>query len=304
VRGGVEAAATESRVGFGVVKGPREGVALELDLASGAVKGSTKVIAGDALLRVLPALDGDLPVDAIAETGPLHVVRGSGDDADSYEIGNQAGFLAWRARGHEAWSRLWPMTSDVEAPRIVRSGKDRVLVYRREGAIWLGAVEVDEEGAHPRALLRLSDSAATVQVGTPALDGKGDVGVAAWSQRDTRGGGRWTLRWTHWRQGAKPDVVRELASPGEGGAIAPNVAVLDGGDFLIAWTEGAAGHHRVRAQLFGADDEPIGAPLDASALGVDAGQAQVALGGTRGAIGYLVARAAGFDLVAAPIACE
>jgi hypothetical protein len=301
VRGGVEASASESRIGLGVVKGPHEGLVLELEAASGAVRASTRVVASDVLLRVLPAFDGEMPVDATPEIGPLHAVR-SAADGEAYETGVQAGFLVWRPRGRDAIARLWPMTSDVEAPRMTRAGNDRVLVYRRDGAIWLGTVQVDRDGARAGALARASEPAA--QVGAPSIDGRAEAGIVAWSQRDARAG-HWALRWLHWHQGAPAGPVHELTPPGADGAIAPSVAALEGGRFLLAWTEGGTGRHRVRAQLFSQDDQPIGSPLDVSPPGDDAGQAQLAL--TRdghGAVGYLVAHANGFDLVATPIACQ
>lgn len=302
VRGGVEASASDSRIGLGVVKGPREGLAFELDPTSGAVKASTRVVASDALLRVLPALEADVPLDAVPEVGPFHAVRGAGDDGEAYETGVQGGFLLWRARGRDATSRLWPMANDIEAPRVARAGGDRVLVFRRDGAIWIGAVQVDRDGARAGAIARASEPAA--QVGAPAVDSLGDGGIVAWSQREAHGG-RWTLRWIRWRAGVPFGSAQQLAPSGTDSAIAPSVAALADGRFLLAWTEGNTGRHRVRAQLFGAGDQPIGSALDVSAPGTDAGQAQLALDlEGRGAVGYLVARATGFDLVATPIACQ
>ncbi len=99
--------------------------------------------------------------------------------------------------------------------------------------------------------------------------------------------------------------MQQLTLPGTDNAIAPSIAALGDGRFLLAWTEGGAGHHRVRGQLFGANDQPIGSAFDVSAAGADAGQAQLAVGADgRGAAGYLVAHGSRFDLVATPIVCQ
>jgi hypothetical protein len=61
----------------------------------------------------------------------------------------------------------------------------------------------------------------------------------------------------------------------------------------------------VRAQLYSANDQPIGLTFDVSSPGSDAGQARLAIGADgRGAAGYLVARGSAFDLAAASIACR
>jgi hypothetical protein len=98
--------------------------------------------------------------------------------------------------------------------------------------------------------------------------------------------------------------VQQLTPAGDN-AIAPSVAALADGRFLLAWTEGGNAHHHVRAQLFTPDDHSLGPPFDVSPPGADAGQARLAMGADgRGAAGYLVARGSAFDLVAASIACR
>lgn len=301
VRGGVEAAASDNRVGLGVVKGPRDGIALELDAATGAVTASTKVIASEALLRVLPSLEPIVPLDATPEIGPLHAL-GAGGDGEAYETGVEDGVLVWHARTRDITTKLWPMPSDVEVPRAARSGDNRVLVFRRDDAIWLGSVLIDRDGVHAGALVQVSEPA--VQVGAPSIDARGDLTVAAWTQRDARRG-PWTLRWGRFHNGERAGALQQLAPQGAENAIAPSVSVLADGSLLLAWTEGGTGHHRVRAELFGPDDKPIGGVFDVSAPNTDAGQAQVALASEgRGAAGYLVTRGGTFDLVATPIACQ
>ena len=299
VRGGVEAAASDNRIGLGVVKGAREGIAFELDGASLAVKTSTKVISSDTLRRVVPALYADAPLDATGDVGPMHLV--SADDGDSYEIGLQKGFLVWRGRDTVDGAPLWPMASDVEAPRVASAGTLRVVVFRQGASIAMGAFEVDHDSVRAGALASISDGA--LQVGAPSVSAHGDDAIAAWAQRD-KGSARWTIRYARAHRGARVGTVHMLPTSSDA-AIAPSVAALADGRFLMAWTEGGRAGHRVRAQLVGADDVAVGTPLDLSPFGADAGQAQLALGADgRGTAGYLVARARTFDLVATPIVCE
>src|SRR5439155_5156718 len=199
--------------------------------------------------------------------------------------------LVWR--GHDATSStpLWPMAGDIEAPRVTRAAGERIIVFRQGGAIWMGAVQIDRDSVHAGGLARVSDPGP--QVGAPSIDARGEAIVAAWAQRDVARG-RWTVRWMRARHGARVGTVHTLAGTNDD-AIAPSVAALDDGRFLLSWTEGGRAGHRVRAQLIGSDDRPSGAPLDLSAGGADAGQAQLAIGDDgHGTAGYLVAHARAF----------
>jgi hypothetical protein len=231
---------------------------------------------------------------------PEHVVQGN--DGDAYAVTVKDGFLTWRGRDAADGVRLWPMSKDVEAPRAVRAapGGAWLVVFRRDAEIWMGTVDVDREGVRPGPLARVSEPAA--QVGAPSIDARGDDAVATWAARDARDG-KWTVRWARWKHGIRVGASHALTSPTEN-ALAPGVAMLDGGRFLLSWTEGGL-KHRVRALRIGRDERPMGEVFDVSPRGVDAGQARVVIGADgHGTAAYLVAHAKAFDLVATGLTCQ
>jgi hypothetical protein len=101
--------------------------------------------------------------------------------------------------------------------------------------------------------------------------------------------------------------TRALALPPGGPgdrAMAPSVATLGDGRFLLAWTEAGHGKNQVRAQVIDAQDHPSGEPIAVSAPDAVAGQEAIALTDSGvGAIAYLVARRGSFELRASPIEC-
>ena len=307
VRGGVEAAAQGSRLGVAVVTGAKEGAAFELDPSSLAVTSTVKVIAPEVLRRVLPALASSTPIDAAIDAGGDRTV--TDDDGDVASVSVQGGFVTWTPAGApEAGdaTKLWRITGSagLEAPRVLGGGggRDRVVAYRRGAEIWIGALG---GGGAPTAgaLVRVSEAAA--QVGAPSLATADGVRVVAWAQKDSAGA-PWSLRWKRFRDVASPGPLRAFTLPAGGPgirAIAPSVAALRGGRFLLAWTEGTT-RHAVRAQVIGANDAPLGAAMTLSGEGIDAGQEQIVIDDAgRGGVAYLASKGRAFELVVTPITC-
>jgi hypothetical protein len=305
VRGGVEVSSADGRIGVGVMTGAREGSAFELDASSLAVKSSAKVIAPEPLRRVLPALSLSAPLDVLVDSS---ATRSLVDADDNASIAARDGYLVWGSREEHDQVRLWRLDGGgaIESPRLVALGAtgDRVVTFRRNGAIWIGAFRATEASAALGPLARASDGA---QVGSPSIDARGGEAIVAWAQRDGAAA-PWTVRWMRWRPGVLIEKPRALVLPPGGPgerAIAPSVAALDGGRFLLAWTEGAASRHQVRAQAFDEGDRPWGEAFDVSPPGSIAGQEQIAMAdGSTGAVAFLSGRGRGFELVAAPIACR
>lgn len=79
------------------------------------------------------------------------------------------------------------------------------------------------------------------------------------------------------KRGAVPSV-QKFVTPGGGlggGSIAPAVAALADGRWVLSWTEGKAPQYEVRLQALEADLKPRGEPLLASPKGANAGQASL-----------------------------
>jgi hypothetical protein len=197
------------------------------------------------------------------------------------------------------WKLPWPQT--IEAPRVVALGTsgEHAVVFRRAGAIWIGSFR---GGQTTSDLTKISTAPFA---GAPSLDARGDEAIVAWAQREAQA--PWGIRWTRWTPHAGPDAVHELALPAGGPgdrAMAPSIAALDDGRFLLAWTEAGRGRNQVRAEVIDATDHAMGEPLLVSPADAIAGQEAIALTDSgRGAIAYLVAKRGAFELRASAIDC-
>jgi hypothetical protein len=301
VRGGVEAAALGDRVAFATLTSSKSGTAIELDPRTLGVKGSAKVVTGDVVRHVVPELADEGPVDVQADTGDLRSLSDAEGDA---AIGVREGFLVWGPRDGDGITRLWklPWPASVDAPRVaaVGTGGERVVAFRRVGAVWAGSFR---GGQVTSDLARLSTGAS---VGVPAMDSRGDDVVIAWAQRDSAASA-WGVRWARWAPRAGGGPVHALTIPPGGPgdrAMAPSVSMLDGGRILLAWTEAGHGKNEVRAEVFDSADHVIGDVIDVSPVDSVAGQQQVALtDDAHGAVAYLVAKRGAFELRATAIDC-
>lgn len=301
VRGGVEAAALDDRLAFAALTTPKSGTAFELDARTLAIRSSAKVVTSEPVRHVVPEIGDGAPVEAQADTGALRTLA---DAEGESAVGVRDGFVVWGPRDGDGMVRLWklPWPQLVEAPRVapLGTGGERAMAFRRGGAIWIGSFR---GGQTTSDLVRLSTSE---YAGAPTLDARGDEAVIAWAQRDTAASS-WGIRWERWSAHVGPGGVHELTLPAGGPgdrAMAPSVAALDGGRFLLAWTEAGHGKNQVRAQVFDGGDRPLGEPLIVSPEDAVAGQEQIALTDTgRGAIAYLVARRGAFELRATAIDC-
>ncbi len=89
-----------------------------------------------------------------------------------------------------------------------------------------------------------------------------------------------------------------------GDALRPALAGLEGGHFLLAWTEGNVWAHRVRAVTLDANGAPVGRAL-AISDSVEGGWARLAVTPDgRGAVLFMTPSEDGFAAVATPIACS
>jgi hypothetical protein len=314
VRGGVEAAALEDRVAFAALTSPRTAAAFELDATTLDVRGATKLSSDAALRHVIPSLDGDAPIDVVPDTGALRAVPDpEGDSA----IGARDGYVVFGPRDGDGMVRLWKLGwgEGIDAARVATLGAsgERVVVFRRNGSLWIGSFR---GGQTTSELTRLAGNAQRARgeallVGSPTLDARGDEAVVAWAQRESVGA-RWGVRWARWTRDGL-GVVRDLPIPAGGPgerALAPSVAETGSGRLLLAWTEAGHGRNQVRAQVFDAQDRPLGAAMDVSPSDAMAGQQQIALADAsgpgsaeHGAIAYFVARRGAFELRAASIEC-
>lgn len=315
VGAGLESISLGPRVAFGVATSARDGLAVELVPSTLASAMTTKVIAAEPIRRVVPILTPDETLDAIADVdGESDLVRNATTVVDpergtTFVLGAVDAHLAWAHRPSDIATKIWPLGSGgpVEGLRAVSLGHGQgfAIAFRRDGAIWLGAIRGDDAHA-PKGPL-VSATAFGHQIGTPSLAVSGDDVMVTWAERD-EASQPWAIRYLRWRRGESVGTPKTFTLP-EGGlgvqGLAPSVASLGDGRFFLAWTEGPASNHQVRAQVMRPDGALFGAPITISPARVHAGQAKVAIGPTgRGVVAYLASHANGFDLVATRLTCH
>lgn len=300
VRGGVEGMELDDRVAFAALSSTKSGTAFELDARTLDVKSTAKVVSSDPLSHVVPELTDGAPIEAETDARGLRTFADAEGDA---AFGARDGFAVWGPRDGDGMVRLWrlPWPQTIDASRVISLGSsgERAVVFRRAGAIWIGSFRA---GQTTSALAKLSTSR---YAGSPTLDAQGDEAVVAWAEREERT--PWGIRWARWTSQAGPGAVHPLELPPGGPgdrAMAPSVAALGDGRFLLAWTEAGSGRNQVRAEVIDATDHVTGEPLAVSPGDLVAGQGTIALTDSgRGAIAYLVAKRSAFELRASAIDC-
>ena len=97
--------------------------------------------ASDSTLhRIVPELDSEAPLDALADSGGLRTVA---DPDGPATIGTREGFVVFAPRDGDGAVRLWKLDWPwgIEAARVAHfgTGGERVVVFRRGGGIWVGS---------------------------------------------------------------------------------------------------------------------------------------------------------------------
>jgi hypothetical protein len=165
------------------------------------------------------------------------------------------------------------MPIDVRATTREEGGA--VIVLRRPSALWLGLV--DSRFAAEGPLLAVTRPGAVI--GTPSVAPWGSGGVVAWAERPA-GDHEWLVMVASFagdranaNANANAPTVRVI-----GAGMSPSIAMLPGGDLLLAYAVGASGSHRVVVRRLGHDLEPRGEPIFVSPDELNAGQPATAVG--------------------------
>ncbi len=310
---GVEVRPFGEDVAVGFAPDDHEAVAMRLNTGSLAIVSTTEAHFKGLVHHVRPgatakgalvlAVDADrkgdrlggrrtLPVDP-----PLQWALSGAASCGAHAGGPAAGVL-WTFDGD----------GDVEALRGATEGAPgdttTAIAFRRGNSIGLGAA-TGYRSLSPKGDLARIDGLGTT-IGSPAIALNDGAAIAAWADR-AASSDPWTLRWVRFKAGDAPGTPKTFTPPagGQGGpAMSPGLAAVPGGRFLLMWTEGPASFHHVRALTLSGEGAPVGAPLQISADGANAGQGQAAVGtaGT-GLVAFLESADGGFRVVATPIAC-
>jgi hypothetical protein len=311
---GIEARAFGDEIAVGFASSDHRGGLLHVDPTSLATTSASTKSYAPIVRRVTPTLTKkgkiSLVVDVDKKGDALHGRR-TLDLDPPLQVGAAKQYLVWTpSLKHKAAGKLWPLQGDdgVEAPRGVQLGSEPmgvVIGFRNGGSLWVG--QADRSGSSLQAKGDLSRLGRQGEmVGAPAIAASDGVVMMAWAARKTADD-PWRMRWLRFKAGESPGpdhaFVVPAGGPGEQ-SMAPGLAALPGGRFLLVWTEGPASAHEVRAQTLSSEGTALGEPLRISATGVNAGQGQPAVTSTgRGVVAFLAADGSRFEVVAAPIAC-
>jgi hypothetical protein len=227
------------------------------------------------IASVVPTTQGDhLKFQVTRSSGDLSNAR-TVDAIQQFTIGTTSAGIA---RNVESGSPelVWPLTSadDVTVPRVAAiPGIGFAVTFRHGGknghvaAGWL-----DTKG---RKKSDLADIRTDVDMaGTPSIATNGDAILVTFAARGSQEQA-WKVVLATAKRGETPKNAVPFALPhgGPGGdAMSPSVAPLNGGRWLLQWTEGSTGNRVIRAAVLGKELELVSDPLNLSPDGANAGQ--------------------------------
>jgi len=204
---------------------------------------------------------------------------------------------------------LWTLDGDA-MPDTIRSAdageQGMAVVFRRRGGIFGGFLGKDRSPHGGLTQIAGAGAPEGSPVGSPSIAVSGSTIAVAFADRASASE-PWSLRIGAASVGSFPAQTSQFAVPpgGPGGAaIAPALAGLADGRFLLAWTEGSGGSHDVRAQTLGADLKPIGAPFTVSHSGGNAGQGAAAVSAGKGLVAYLALTDRSYEVWGAGVDCR
>jgi len=313
VAAGVEARPFGEDVAIGFARDDHEAVGMRMSPGSLAPAATVVSHSKDPIRRVRPVATTKgtmvLAVDADRKGDRLSARRTLPIDPP-LQAGASGQSLVWSRHGGPAAGMLWSLEGDgdIDALRGASEGAPgdttTVIAFRRASVLWLGtasgfkALTAKGELAHVDGL--------GTAIGSPAVALNDGEAIAAWADRASTGD-PWSLRWVAFKAGEAPGAPKVFAPPpgGQGGNVmAPGLAAVPGGRFLLVWTEGPATLHHVRALTLSSEGAPIGPPLEISPDGANAGQGQAAVvAGGAGVVAFLESEDGGFRVAAVPITC-
>lgn len=281
------------RVAVGFAAKPTQASGVVVDLRTLETQ-STFDEPGTSAVRNVAALEGGA-FQVTREDDPLASPR-SLDGQTATLLGFTKEGLA-RKRGRAAPEVLWKTQVDrVTEPRSARAGDAGYLVVFRRGGLG-GAVVAGWLGPEASRKSELDVLAAGVRyVGTPVAAAHPRSALVAFAGRDDESAD-WRIRLARAELGQPPRSVTDFALPEGGpggGAIAPWLAPLEDGRWLLQWTEGGVGNYQVRVQALTSDLVPVGVPVLASPRGASAGQGAL-LVAERRVLSVFVLTVGGYD---------
>jgi hypothetical protein len=304
VRPGVEIVSTADGLALGFSRTPHDAVAVKIDSSSAMTTRTFSRHSADPIRRVTPLDRGanalDAAIDADCKSNPLKGAM-TVSAKEPFSIGTTDTDIAWAACAAETPHTLWHFSQGPvqELRGIALRDGGFAVVFRQGGSVWFG--RLDSEKAPVGPLRRVAERA---QVRAPTLAESGDDVMVIWTEQATDHD-NWSLAGVSIAPCGHTTPVRlELPmDAAEGDAIQPALASVEGGHYLLVWTEGPAWSHQVRAATIESHGRAVGPVLRVSS-GAESGWGRPALTADgRGAVVYLVPTGSGFAVAATPIAC-
>jgi hypothetical protein len=247
------------------------------------------------LLAVVPRTGGT-PGDAFATARSNAGLLGGGLvelPQGLAELGATAQGLQVRIGGskHIAWPEA--AATQVTSPRAEALGPaGALLTWRRggqKGEILVG--QLDAEGRPTGPASEVTSSAE--EFGTPSLGvGQQEVLVSFASRASAQA--PWRIELARAPAGQLPAASRPFVPEGlseSANTISPAASALPGGGWLLQWTQGEGGQHRVWLQTLDADLKPVGAVIAAGPSDKEAGQGTPWVGPNGRAASFYIVRA-------------
>jgi hypothetical protein len=308
----VSASRGDARAFIGFAADPKSAIGFSLDTTSLAAKSEFSANTAGKLRGVVPMAESGAAAFAVDADGSGDKLQGwrtaAGDPLAV--VGYVSGGLATAPAANQEPKVLWPLVGDdpAEALRVIDlSDKGHAVVFRRRGEIFAGLIDRSHAARGPLVRLTGAGAPAGAPVGAPAIATNGRLIAVVFADRIATSD-PWEIRLG---MATAPAVLPtgtarfQIPAGGAGGAaMAPTLAGLADGRWILVWTEGGGGDYDVRGQTLGPDLAPIGPAFTVSKPGSNAGQAAVAVGANSGVIAYLSQAGEGYELWAAALSCR
>ncbi|MFP6684713.1 MAG: DUF4339 domain-containing protein [Polyangiaceae bacterium] len=303
------AATSDQRLAIGYAASAYEARGLIVDPANGAVEVAFSPEEGETRLsRVTPKATAQGVVFATTVAEMEGVNRGVAVGVeDPFAVGFSEGAVVVQHHESEPIA-VWALEEGERKPEslrvVVLPGQAVGVTYRHGLTIWVGWLQPD--GTVLRAAEAVSGSGR--RVGKPMLAFHGKQAVVVFSNEPDEEDAVKEVRWARGEVGGAMGASEPVAIPagGPGGdAIAPAIASVADGRWILMWTEGSRGRRVLRAQTFDAAFHVLGDALRVSPATGNFGQGTVGVSATRAAIAFLLATGRGrYELWGTVLQCD
>ena len=249
----------------------------------------------DGQLSFIVGLDSDALKDARTVAGPPPFIFAH----------NVEGFV--RQLPGARTETIWPTDIDaaISGARLVTVDQvGHAVTYRQggvNGSLWVGWLTQDGQSKIVPFVIPTDAK----RVGQPSIAVNDAATLVTYAGRlDDKD--HWQVHLAKMLVGGRDSIERTFDPPAggpSGDSIAPSAVGLDGGRFLLQWSEGTAGHWQVRIQTLNENLQALGPPINASPAEMNAGQGLLWVNGSHAVSLFVVNVGRSAELWAASLDC-